>query len=94
MPKSAPPAPTGWIRRLFEISWRNPGLVVVVVVSSVLGTGLEAVGPLITRVGVNDAVAGQTSEIGLLITVLIVLAAIRFLAAYLRRYLAGKLALG
>ncbi|HJP78410.1 MAG TPA: ABC transporter ATP-binding protein [Pseudonocardiaceae bacterium] len=94
MPKSATPEPAGWIRRLFEISWRNPGLVVVVIVSSVLGTGLEAVGPLITRVGVNDAVAGQTSEIGLLITILVVLAAIRFGAAYLRRYLAGKLALG
>ena len=66
----------------------------VVIVSSVLGTGLEAAGPLITRVGVNDAVAGQTSEIGLLIAVLVGLAAIRFIAAYLRRYLAGKLALG
>jgi ATP-binding cassette subfamily B protein len=94
VPKSAPPEPTGWIRRLFAIAWRNPGLVVVVIVSSVLGTGLEAAGPLITRVGVNDAVAGQTSEIGLLITLLVVLAAIRFVAAYLRRYLAGKLALG
>jgi ATP-binding cassette subfamily B protein len=94
VPKSATSAPTGWIRRLFQISWRNPGLVVVVIVSSVLGTGLEAVGPLITRVGVNDAVAGQTSEIGLLITILIALAAIRFGAAYLRRYLASKVALG
>ncbi|HEX3782950.1 MAG TPA: ABC transporter ATP-binding protein [Pseudonocardiaceae bacterium] len=87
-------APTGWIRRLFGVCWRHPALVVVVVVSSVLGTGLEAVGPLITRVGVNDAVAGKTSEIGLLITILVVLAAIRFGAAFLRRYLAGKLALG
>lgn len=67
---------------------------VIVVVSSILGTGLEAVGPLITRVGVNDAIAGKTSEISLLITVLIVLAAIRFGASFLRRYLAGKLALG
>jgi ATP-binding cassette subfamily B protein len=94
VPKSAAPVPTGWIRRLFQIAWRSPGLVVVVIVSSMLGTGLEAAGPLVTRVGVNDAVAGQTSEIGLLITVLVVLAAIRFIAAYLRRYLAGKLALG
>ncbi len=96
MPENTPvpDAPTGWIRRLFRVCWQHPALVVVVVVSSVLGTGLEAVGPLITRVGVNDAVAGQTSEIGLLITVLVALAAIRFGAAFLRRYLAGKLALG
>jgi ATP-binding cassette subfamily B protein len=68
-------------------------VVVTVVVSSALGTGLEAVGPLFTRLGVNDAVAGRTDRLGWLIGVLVGLAAIRFVAAYLRRYLAGKLAL-
>ncbi len=58
------------------------------------GTGLEAVGPLLTRLGVNDAVAGNTSRIGWLIGALIGLAAIRFAAAFARRFLAGKLALG
>jgi ATP-binding cassette subfamily B protein len=67
--------------------------VVIVVISSALGTGLEAVGPLFTRLGVNDAVAGRTDRLGWLIGVLAGLAAIRFVAAYLRRYLAGKLAL-
>jgi ATP-binding cassette subfamily B protein len=57
------------------------------------GTGLEAVGPLFTRLGVNDAVSGRTDRLGWLIASLVALAAIRFLAAYLRRYLAGKLAL-
>ncbi len=90
-PDSAPPA--GWIRRLLAACWQHPGLVVTVVVSSALGTGLEAVGPLLTRLGVNDAVAGSTARLGWLITVLIVLAGIRFVAAFLRRFLAGRLAL-
>ncbi|HEX5406955.1 MAG TPA: ABC transporter ATP-binding protein [Pseudonocardiaceae bacterium] len=86
-------APTGWIRRLFAECWRHPGLVVTVVLSSALGTGLESVGPLLTRLGVNDAIAGRTNRLTELITVLIALALIRFVAAFLRRYLAGKLAL-
>jgi ATP-binding cassette subfamily B protein len=67
--------------------------VVTVVVSSALGTGLEAVGPLVSRLGINDAVAGRTDRLGELITLLVVLAAVRFVGAFLRRYLAGKLAL-
>jgi ATP-binding cassette subfamily B protein len=94
--ESSPTAPTagsGWLRRLLAACWRHPGLVVTVVVSSALGTGLEAVGPLLSRLGVNDAVAGRTGRLGWLIGILVGLAAIRFVAAFLRRYLAGKLAL-
>jgi ATP-binding cassette subfamily B protein len=90
---SAPTSPPGWIRRLLAACWRHPGLVVIVVVSSMAGTGLEAVGPLLSRLGVNDAVAGRTDRLGWLIGTLVGLAAIRFVAAFLRRYLAGKLAL-
>lgn len=61
--------------------------------SSVFGTGLEAVGPLIARLGVNDAVDGHTSRIHLLVTVMAGLAVIQFGAEYTRRFVAGKLAL-
>ena len=93
MAQPSPTPATGWIRRLFAECWRHPGLVVLVVVASAAGTGLEAVGPLFTRLGVNDAVAGTTSRLGWLIGVLVALALIRFAAAFLRRYFAGKLAL-
>ncbi|HVV17934.1 MAG TPA: ABC transporter ATP-binding protein [Pseudonocardiaceae bacterium] len=85
--------PIGWVRRLAAACWQHPSLVVTVVISSALGTGLEAIGPLLTRLGVNDAVAGRTDRLVFLISVLIGLAAVRFVAAFLRRYLAGKLAL-
>ncbi len=96
MPESSPAAPVpqpGWLRRLLAACWHHPGLVVTVVLAAAAGTGLEAVGPLLTRLGVNDAVAGRTDRLAVLITGLVALAAIRFVAAYLRRYLAGKLAL-
>jgi ATP-binding cassette subfamily B protein len=67
--------------------------VVLVVIASAAGTGLEAVGPLFTRLGVNDAVDGTTNRLGWLIGILIGLALIRFVAAFVRRYFAGKLAL-
>jgi ATP-binding cassette subfamily B protein len=93
VPESSIAPPTGWIRRLFAACWRHPRLVVVVVLTSAAGTGLEAVGPLLTRIGVDDAVAGTTDRLGLVIAGLVVLAVIRYGGAFLRRYLAGKLAL-
>ncbi len=83
----------GWIRRLLTAAWRHRGLVITVVVSSALGVGLEAVSPLLIRLGVNDAIAGRTNRLVLLTVILAVLALIRFVGAFLRRYLAGKLAL-
>ena len=66
---------------------------ITVVVSSALGVGLEAVSPLLIRLGVNDAIAGRTNRLLALVIVLAALAAIRFVGAFMRRYLAGKLAL-
>jgi ATP-binding cassette subfamily B protein len=83
----------GWIRRLLTAAWRHRGLVLTVVISSALGVGLEAVSPLLIRLGVNDAIAGRTNRLVLLTVILAVLALIRFVGAFLRRYLAGKLAL-
>lgn len=93
MAEPEPDSRTGWIGRLLAACWRYPRLVVTVVVASALGTGLEAVGPLVTRLGVNDAIAGRTDRLVWLISILCALAAIRFAAAFARRYLAGKLSL-
>ncbi len=62
--------------------------------SSVCGTGLEAVGPLLARLGVDDAVAGHTGRIGWLAAAMAGLALVQFGAEFTRRYAAGKLALG
>jgi ATP-binding cassette, subfamily B, bacterial len=61
--------------------------------ASVFGVSLEAVGPLLTRVAVDDAVAGSTAVLGAVVGAVLALALVRFGAAFLRRYLAGRLAL-
>jgi ATP-binding cassette subfamily B protein len=67
---------------------------VAVGVAAVVGTGLEALAPLLTRLGVNDAVAGTTARLGWIIAGLLGLAVVRYGTAFVRRYFAGKLALG
>jgi len=61
--------------------------------ASVLGVSLDAIGPLLTRAAVDGAVAGSTAVLGSVVIAFAVLAVIRFGAAFLRRYLGGRLAL-
>lgn len=86
------PAP-GWIRRVTGECLRHRGVAITALVSSAVGVSLEAVGPLLTRVAVDDAVAGSTAALGGIVTALLALAVVRFGASFARRYLAGRLAL-
>nr|WP_240519357.1 ABC transporter ATP-binding protein [Amycolatopsis antarctica] len=81
------------MRRLATACWRHPRLVVLSLVAAMLGVGLQASGPLLVRVAVDDAVAGQTSRLGVLVAGLLVLQVLAFGTAFLRRYVGGKLAL-
>jgi ATP-binding cassette subfamily B protein len=62
-------------------------------VASSVGVGLEAVSPLLTRVAVDNSVRGVLAGLPLLVAALAVLAVIRYVSAFLRRYLGGRLAL-
>ncbi|MGQ0480503.1 MAG: ABC transporter ATP-binding protein [Pseudonocardia sp.] len=84
---------TGWIRRLSAACWRHRGLTVAALVASVGGVSLEAVGPLLVRAAVDDSVAGRTDALAGLITAIVALALVRFGAAFVRRYLGGRLSL-
>ncbi|MGA6168086.1 ABC transporter ATP-binding protein [Amycolatopsis magusensis] len=93
---SAPPSEAdrpGWIRRLAAACWRHRALVVLSLCAAIFGVGLQAVGPLVVRAAVDDAVAGQTSQLGLLAGFLIGLQVLSFGTAFLRRYVGGRLAL-
>jgi ATP-binding cassette, subfamily B, bacterial len=83
----------GWIRRLARACLRHRGVAAGALTASVFGVSLEAVGPLLTRVAVDDAVAGSTAVLGAVVVAVLALALVRFGAAFLRRYLAGRLAL-
>ncbi len=93
MPCARASLPRGWIRRLAADCWRHRGLTVAAVASSVLGVSLTALTPLLVAIALDRAVAGSTEGLGLLVGALVALAAVSFGAAFLRRYLGGKLSL-
>ncbi|MDQ5854833.1 MAG: ABC transporter ATP-binding protein/permease, partial [Actinomycetota bacterium] len=73
--------------------WRHPYLSVTALVASGVGVGLEATIPLLTRLAVDDAVAGSTQRLGWLVAALVGVALLRFGTAFVRRYLGGRLSL-
>ncbi|WP_234995925.1 ABC transporter ATP-binding protein [Streptoalloteichus hindustanus] len=81
------------MRRLVAACWRHPRTVALSVGSSVLGVSLQALGPLLTRVAVDDAVAGSTARLAWVVAGLVGLALLSYGAAFVRRYLGGRLAL-
>ncbi|HEY0453072.1 MAG TPA: ABC transporter ATP-binding protein [Actinophytocola sp.] len=83
----------GWVRRLFAACWRHRRLVVLSIVSSVIGVGFQAAGPLLVKVVVDDAVAGSTARLGWLVVALLLMELSTFVTAFVRRYLGGRLAL-
>ena len=84
----------GWMRRLASDCWRRPSLTVAALTASVLGVSLEAVGPLLIATAVDRAVAGSTAGLVPLVIAMAAIAVVRFGAAFLRRYLGGRLSLG
>ena len=82
------------MRRLASDCWRRPSLTVAALTASVLGVSLEAIGPLLIGTAVDRAVAGSTAGLGPLVIAMAVIAVVRFGAAFLRRYLGGRLSLG
>jgi ATP-binding cassette subfamily B protein len=93
VPRPEPDHQLGWIRRLLRACLRHRSTMFGALAASVLGVSLDAVGPLLTRVAVDDAVAGSTAVLGSVVLAFGVLAVVRFGAAFLRRYLGGRLAL-
>ncbi|QUH04790.1 ABC transporter ATP-binding protein [Saccharopolyspora erythraea] len=83
----------GWIRRLASACWRHPVSATLAITASVTAVGLEALVPLLTKVAVDDAVAGTTARLWWVVAGLLGLGLFRFAAAFVRRYSAGRLAL-
>ncbi|MCE0765227.1 ABC transporter ATP-binding protein/permease [Pseudonocardia kujensis] len=85
--------PAGWLRRLTRECLRHRGVTIGALVASVFGVSLDAAGPLLTRVAVDDAVQGVTDVLLPIVLAILGLAVVRFTASFLRRYLAGRMAL-
>ena len=61
--------------------------------AAIVGVGLQATGPLLVKVAVDDAVKGQTGQLRGLAIALIGLQLLTFATAFARRYVGGRLAL-
>jgi ATP-binding cassette, subfamily B, bacterial len=72
---------------------RHRGVAVTALTASALGVSLDAVGPLLTRSAVDEAVAGSTATLVPIVGAILALALVRFAAAFLRRFMGGRLAL-
>ncbi|MYR44371.1 ABC transporter ATP-binding protein [Streptomyces sp. SID5910] len=90
---SFPPAGPGWLRRLMGACLRRRRLMAAIVVSSILSIVLVTLGPLLTKDGVNHAVAGDSDGIVWVAAGLVLIAAVDFVGNYVRRFTGGKLAL-
>jgi ATP-binding cassette subfamily B protein len=67
--------------------------VLLAIASSVIGVGFQAAGPVLVKLVVDDAVAGQTGRLGWLVGALVLMELSTFATAFVRRYLGGRLAL-
>ncbi|GAA4966487.1 ABC transporter ATP-binding protein [Pseudonocardia tropica] len=72
---------------------RHRRVTVGALVASMLGVGLEAIGPLLIREGVNGAIGGDTGVLAPVVGGLLVLGVLKFVGAFVRRYLGGTMAL-
>ncbi|WP_064439855.1 ABC transporter ATP-binding protein [Hoyosella altamirensis] len=91
--QSSPPAPTGWLRRLIAQCLRHPRLVAGALGATFIATAIEVAVPLITKLVVDEAMAGNTAVVGIAALALAAMAVVRFGGQFLRRMLAGKLSL-
>jgi ATP-binding cassette subfamily B protein len=87
------PTPIPWWRRLAGACGQHPGLVAGALTVSAVGTGTQAVAPLLTRVAVDGAVAANPAAVAPAVVGLLVLALVTFAALFARRFMAGKLSL-
>ncbi|WP_326697601.1 ABC transporter ATP-binding protein/permease [Streptomyces sp. NBC_01754] len=83
----------GWARRLTGYAWRYRRNVVLALGSSLLGMGVMALVPLITKVIIDDVVGSHTRSLGVWTGLLLVAAVLVYAATYVRRYYGGRLAL-
>ncbi len=92
-PPPAAAEPVGWIRRLWAYCWVHRRVTLLSALAALVGVGLGALTPLLTRVAVDDATAGRTSSLPWVIAALVTLALVRFGSSFLRRWAGGRLSL-
>jgi len=92
-PGGAAPSGPGWIRRLVGCLLRHRGAVALALLGALLGSGAQAVVPLIGRQIVDGVIIRRDAALWPWLLLLLVAAAANFGFAHLRRYHGGRAAL-
>ena len=92
-PTVQPATSGGWIRRLMPFVMAHKAKVIVALGFSILGMGVTALTPLISRAVIDDVTGGSDQSVAPLIALLVVAGAFGFGAAYVRRFVGGRVAL-
>ena len=88
-----PAAKGGWIRRLWPFLAAHKRKVAIALGVAVVGQAITALTPLIEKVVIDDVITTHSSPLWPWLVLLIGAAAIGFVAAYIRRYVGGRVAL-
>ncbi len=90
---AVPPAPAGWVRRLWGVMLRHRRDLVLAFTAAGLASVTQALVPLIARQIVDGVILTHTSALWPWIVLLVALSVAGFGFAYVRRYRGGRMAL-
>lgn len=93
---AAEPAPAvegTWVRRLTGYAWRFRTRFVLSLVASLVGMGVTALVPLITKVVIDDVIGNGTRSLAVWTSLLIAAALVIYVSTFVRRFYGGRLAL-
>jgi ATP-binding cassette subfamily B protein len=93
-PSTVEAAPNGgWLRRLWPFLAVHKKKVFIALGVAVVGQGITALTPVIEKVVIDDVISTNSRPLWPWLTLLVGAAAIGFVAAYIRRYVGGRVAL-
>ena len=92
-PEPAPPGSGGWIRRLAPFLGAHRRNVIIAFGAAVVGQGVAALTPVIEKVVIDGGIVGHTRPVAPWLALLVVAGVCSFGAAYLRRWVGGRVSL-
>ena len=93
LPEPRPPEAGGWIRRLWPFLMAHRRNVVIAFGMAVLGQAVSAFTPIIERAIVDDGIVARTAPVWPYLVVLLAAGVFSFWAAYVRRWVGGRVSL-
>src|SRR3954463_838894 len=92
-PEPAPPSAGGWLRRLWPFLMAHKRNVFIAFGVSIVGQVVAALTPLVERAIVDQVIIAHTSPLWPWLVLLILAGVFGFVAAYIRRYVGGRVSL-